>query len=142
MYNQLRRSLTSLNSPPFPKMPRHHLFRLLPISRLLNPTNIKCPILPIETTHTSHIISVIRKLFSRKTVLGGIRHRIRRVRKSMSVFALPTVWTTPTSEKNTYIFHPRGIGTCKSGVAFDAASSLRFGFTVCLCCKKMTASKC
>lgn len=109
-------------------MPRHHLFRLLPISRLFNPANIQRPILPIEATHTSHIISVIRELVSRKTVLGTIRHGIRRVRKSVSVFALPTVWTAPTSEEDTYVFHPRSVGACEPRVAFNAASRLGFGF--------------
>ena len=110
-------------------MPRYHLFRLLPVSRLFNPANIQCPILPIEATHASHIISIIRKLISRKTVLGTIRHGIRRVGKSVSVFALPAVWTAPTSKENTYIFHPRGVGAREPRVAFDAASRLGFGFT-------------
>ena len=110
-------------------MSRYHLLRLLPISRFLNPANIQRPILPIETTYTSHIISVIRELVPRKTVFGTIRHGIRGVGKSVSVFALPTVWTAPTSEEDTYVFHSRGIGACESRVAFDAASSLGFGFT-------------
>lgn len=110
-------------------MPRYHLFRLLPISRLFNPANIQRPILPIEATHTSHIISVICELVPREAVLGTIRHGIRRVGKSVSIFALPAVWTTPTSKEDTYIFHPRGVGACEARVAFDAASRLGFGFT-------------
>ena len=124
-----KRKFTSLNGPPFPKMPRHHLFRLLPISRLFNPTNIQRPVLPIEATHTSHIISVIRELVSRKTIFGAIGHRIRRVGKSVSVFALPAVWTAPTSEEDTYVFHPRGVGACEPRIALYSASSLRFGLT-------------
>ena len=110
-------------------MSRHHLFRLLPVSRLFNPANIQRPILPIKATHTSHIISVIRELVSRKTVLGTIRHGIRRVGKSVSVFALPAVWTAPTSEEDTYVFHPCGVGACEPRVAFDTASRLGFSFT-------------
>ena len=121
--------VTPFNGPPFPKMPCYHLFRLLPISRLFDPANIQCPILPIEATHTSHIISVIRELISRKTILGTIRHSIGRVGKRVSVFAFPAIWTAATSEEYTHIFHPRGVGACEPRVAFNAASRLRFGFT-------------
>lgn len=110
-------------------MPRYDLFCLLPISRLLNPANIQCPILPIEATHTSHIISIIRKLVSGKTILGTIGHGIRRVGKRMSVFALPAIWTAATSKEYTHVFHTRGVGACEPRVAFDAASRLGFGFT-------------
>ena len=110
-------------------MPRYHLFRLLPISRLFNPANIQCPILSIKATHTSHIISVIREFVSRKTILGTIRHGIRGVGKRVSVFALPAVWTATTSEEYTHVFHPRGVGACEPRVAFDATSRLGFGFT-------------
>jgi hypothetical protein len=110
-------------------MPRYHLFCLLAIPRLFNPANIQCPILPIEATHTSHIISVIRELVSRKAILGTIRHGIRRVGKRVSVFALPAVWTAATSKEYAHVLHPRGVGACEPRVAFDAASRLGFGFT-------------
>ena len=102
-------------------MRRYHLFRLLPITRHFNPAKIQRPILPIEATHTP-IISVIREL-------GTIRHCIRRVGKSVSASALPAVWTAPTSEEHTYVFHPRGVGACERRVAFDPTSRLGFRIT-------------
>ena len=128
-WKERKKIFTSLNGPPFPKMPRHHLFRLLSISRLLNPANIQRPILPIETTHTSHIISIIRKLIPRETVFGAIWHGIRRIRKSVSILALPTVRTAASGKEEANIFHACSVGACEPRVTFDGASGLWFSFT-------------
>jgi len=71
----------NIDGLPFPKMLYHHLLHFLPLSCLLNPTNIQCSILPIEAAHTSHIISVIHKLVSYKAVFGAIGHDIHRIKE-------------------------------------------------------------
>lgn len=64
--------LTLFNLTPLPEMPPYHLLRLDARARLLDPSNIQCPVLPRKAPHTAHVVSVIRKLVPRETVFGRI----------------------------------------------------------------------
>lgn len=109
-------------------MPRHHLLRLRPSPRLLNPPNIQRPILSIEAAHTAHIVSVIRELISSKAVFRAIRHILVRIGECVSVFAFPAVGTAPPGEEETGVFHPCRVGAGEACVGFDVAARLGFCF--------------
>ena len=66
---------TLLDLAPFLEMPPHDLFRLCASARLFYPTNVQRPVLSLEATHTSHIVTVVGKLVPREAVLGRVWRR-------------------------------------------------------------------
>lgn len=67
-------------------MSSDHLLGILLAPRLGHTPDVKRPVLPAETTDTSHVISVIGVLFPRKAVERGIRDLMCRQGKSVKVF--------------------------------------------------------
>ena len=65
--------LTLLDFTPFLEMSPHGLLSLLTGPNLLNPPDVQRPVLPRKRANTTHIVTVIRELLSRETVLGIIR---------------------------------------------------------------------
>lgn len=111
-------------------MPNDDLLRLSSCRALLDSANIQSPILPVKATHTTHIVTVIRKLVSCETVFGRIRHGVVCIGEGVSVFAFPAVWTAPPGEEEADVFVAGGVGAGQPCVAFDAAPGLRFYFAV------------
>lgn len=71
---------TSFNITPFPKVPKNHFLRFLPVSSLFDSANVECPILPVKASNTTHIVSIVGKFVASEAVLGTIRHRLFRIR--------------------------------------------------------------
>ena len=94
----------------------------------LYPTDVKRAVLPLEATDTTHIVSVVRKLVSRKAVLGGIGERSGRVGKHVEVFAFPAVRASTPSEEEAAIVDAGCVGAGEALVPFDVAAGLGFCF--------------
>ena len=120
--------LTLFNGTPLLEVLDHNLLRLGARTRLLYPANVERPVLPREAANTTHVVSVVRKLVSRKAVLGGIGQRSGRVGKHVEVFAFPAVRTAPTGEEQAAVLDPSGICSCQAGIAFNVAACLGLCF--------------
>ena len=59
---------TFLDFTPFLEMPLYSLLCLLASSDLLDPPNIQGPVLPRESPNATHIVAIIRELFTCETV--------------------------------------------------------------------------
>ena len=124
----MRRAL--FNWTPLLEMPNDHLLSLRRRRALPNPPNIQCPILPVEASNTTHIITVVAELVTREAVFGRVGENVFRVREGVPVLAFPAVWAASTSEEEADVFVASGVGAGESCVAFDVAAGLGFGFAV------------
>ena len=70
----MQKHQTSLNFAPLLEMPPHNVFRLWPITVFLDAANIQRPILSVVAANTTHIISIVRKLVSTKTILSTLAY--------------------------------------------------------------------
>lgn len=119
---------TLLDGTPLLEMPAHDLLRLRAHARLLNSPNIQRPVLPRERSDTTHIVSIVRELVTRKAVLGRLGVRVRRVGQLMPVLALPAVRAAAAREEETGVVVPRQVCTCQAGVLLDVAPRLGLYF--------------
>ena len=126
MGGRCRRTL--FNLAPLLEMSPYNLLCLRASPCFLYPTDVKRAVLPLEATDTAHIVSVVRKLVSRKAVLGGIGQRSGRVGKHVEVFAFPAVRTAPTGEEQAAVLDPSGICSSQAGVALDVTACLGLCF--------------
>ena len=111
-----------------PKVSPNDLLGISRIPRLLYPPHIECSILPAERAHSTHIVSIVRELFSRETVFGRVWDFVTRRREVVEVVAFVAVRTAATSEEETTVFDARRVCASEPRVFLDVTSSLGLGF--------------
>jgi len=87
----------------------HDLLRLWPRPRLLDAPYVQRSVLPVETTHTTHVVSVIGELLSRKAVFGAVWQSIVGIGECVQEVTFPAIRTTATTEEQTAVFIPRRV---------------------------------
>ncbi len=104
-------------------MPRHHLLRLLPVSRLLDAPDVQRAVLPVEATHAAHVVAVVRDLSRAKQSFELSGMLPAPVGQCVAVFALPAVWAAAAREEEADVLHPRRIRAGEPRVALDLATA-------------------
>src|ERR1700761_5412284 len=110
-------------------MTSNHLFCVIPVARLLNPTHVQSSVYSTETAHPSHIISIVGKFVSCETILARFRRDSIANRKSVEIFAFMTIWAASTSEEEANVCHASLVGTSKTSIALDVTPRLRLFLT-------------
>lgn len=114
-------------------MPRNDLLSLRSGSCLLDSSNIQRPVLPVEAANTTHIITIVGKLFSSETIFRCVREHVCGIWKTMEILALPTIRTATAGKEKADVFIASCVGAGEARVKFDLAASLRFCFTEIVC---------